>query len=50
MEETVELYYAWQKATQEIEEAKELMFAENDPEMKAFMKADIEENENKIKE
>lgn len=50
MEETVELYYAWQKATKEIEEAREIMFAENDPEMKAFMKADIEENENKIKE
>ena len=50
MEETVELYYEWQKATKAIEEAKEIMFAENDAEMKAFMKAEIEENEAKIVE
>ena len=50
MEETVELYYQWQKATKDIEEAKEIMYAENDPEMKSFMKAEIEENEKKIAE
>ncbi len=50
MEETVELYYEWQKSTQAIEEAKEIMFAESDPEMKSFMKAEIEENESKIVE
>ena len=50
MEETVELYYEWQKAIQSIEDAKEIMFAENDPEMKSFMKAEIEENEAKVAE
>ncbi len=48
MEETVELYYAWKNATDSIEEAKELIHAENDPEMKAFLKTEMEENEAKI--
>lgn len=50
MEETVETYHAWKKATDAIEEAKELIWAEKDEEMKAFLKAEMEENEAKIPE
>ena len=48
MEETVELYYAWKKAVDSITDAKEMIKGESDDEMKAFLKADIEENEAKI--
>ncbi|RAI14766.1 MAG: peptide chain release factor 1 [Candidatus Melainabacteria bacterium] len=50
MEETVELYHAWKKATDAIEEAKELIHGEKDEEMKAFLKAEMEENEAKLPE
>lgn len=50
MEETVELYYAWKKAVDAINDAKEMIKAESDEEMKAFLKSDIEENEAKIAE
>ena len=48
MGETVELYYAWKKAVDSIADAKEMIKGESDDEMKAFLKADIEENEAKI--
>ena len=48
MEETVELYYAWKKAVDAINDAKEMIKTENDEEMKEFLRADIEENEAKI--
>lgn len=48
MEETVELYYLWKKATDAIEEAKMMIREEKDDEMKAFLKAEMEENEAKI--
>ena len=48
MEETVNLYYQWKSATEAIEDAKELIHAESDPEMKEFLKAEMEENESKI--
>lgn len=48
MEETVELYHQWKKATDAIEETKEMIWSEKDEEMKAFLKAEIEENEAKI--
>ena len=50
MEETVELYYAWKKATDAIEEAKQLIHEEKDEEMRQFLKSDMEENEKKIAE
>ena len=50
MEETVELYYAWKKATDAIEEAKEMIHMEADDEMKAFLKAEMAENEAKLPE
>ena len=50
MEETVELYYAWKNATDAIEEAKEMIYAESDEDMKAFLKAEIDENEAKLPE
>ena len=50
MEETVELYYAWKKAVDAINDAKEMIKTENDEEMKEFLRADIEENEAKIPE
>ncbi len=50
MEETVELYYAWKKAVDAINDAKEMIKSESDEEMKSFLKSDIEENEAKIVE
>ena len=50
MEETVELYYAWKKATDAIEEAKQMIYEEKDEEMKSFLKMEMEENEAKIPE
>ena len=50
MEETVELYYAWKKAVDAINDAKEMIKSESDEEMKTFLKSDIEENEAKIAE
>lgn len=48
MEETVELYHQWKKASDGIQEAKELIWSEKDEEMKAFLKAEMEENEAKL--
>lgn len=48
MEETVNLYYEWKKATDAIADAKEMLYSESDDEMKALIKAEIEENESKI--
>ena len=45
MEETVETYQKWKSASDAIAEAKELLKAENDDEMKAFLKSEIEQNE-----
>ena len=50
MEETVETYYGWKKAQESIEEAKELLKGETDDEMREFLKAEMEENENKCVE
>lgn len=50
MEETVELYYAWKKASDSIEDAKQMIREEKDEEMKAFLKAEMEENEAKLPE
>lgn len=50
MEETVELYHEWKKASDAIKEAQELIWAEKDEEMKAFLKSEMEENEAKIPE
>ena len=48
MEDTVNLYYEWKKAVDAIEEAKQLIHEEKDEEMKAFLKAEMEENEVKL--
>lgn len=50
MEETVALYYEWKKSTDAISDAKEMLHSESDDEMKALIKAEIEENEAKIPE
>ena len=50
MEETVHLYYEWKKTTDAIADAKEMLHSENDEEMKAFLKSEIEANEAKIPE
>ena len=50
MEETVNLYYAWKKAVDAIEEARQMMHEEKDEEMKSFLKAEIESNEAKLPE
>ena len=48
MEETVELYHEWKTAIDAVDDAKELIKAEKDEEMKAFLKAEMEENEAKL--
>lgn len=48
MEETVNLYYDWKKAVDAIEDAKLMIHEEKDEEMKAFLKAEMEENEAKL--
>ena len=48
MEEAVEIYHEWQKVTQSIEDAKEMIHSETDEEMKSFLKAEMEENEARI--
>ncbi len=48
MEETVELYYAWKKATNAIEDDKQLLQNEKDEDMRSMLKIDIEENEAKL--
>ena len=48
MEETVELYYEWKKATDAIEDDKQLLQEEKDEDMREMLKADIEENESKL--
>ncbi len=48
MEETVNIYHEWQQVTQAIEDAKEMIHSETDEEMRAFLKAEMEENEAKI--
>ena len=48
MEETVELFHQWRAATDAIKEAKEMIWAQKDEEMKSFLKAEMEENEEKI--
>ena len=50
MEETVELYYAWKKASDAIEEAKQMIHEEKEEEMRQFLKTEMEENEQKISE
>ena len=50
MEETVNLYYEWKKTVDAIADAKEMLHAESDEEMKAFLKAEMEANEAKIPE
>lgn len=50
METTVELYHEWKKASDAVKEAKELIWTEKDEEMKAFLKAEMEEHEAKIPE
>lgn len=50
MEETVELYHAWKKAVDSIDEAKEMIREEKDEEMKAFLKTEMEANEAKLPE
>lgn len=48
LEETVELYQQWEELTTNINEAKELVKQEKDPEMKSFLQNEINENESKI--
>jgi len=48
METTVDLYYDWKKVTEAVKEAKEMIWIEEDEEMKAFLKAEMDENEAKI--
>ena len=48
MQETVEVYNEWKEADLAVKDAKEIVYNETDEEMKAFLKAEIEENEQKI--
>ena len=48
MEETVNTYQEWKAASSAVEDAHELIKNETDEEMKAFLKSEMEENQNKI--
>lgn len=48
LEETVEMYEKWLAYSEGAKEARELMKAEKDPEMKQYLQNEIEENESKI--
>ena len=50
MEETVEVYQQWKANNEAIEDAKELIKAESDEEIKEFLKSEIETNEKKNEE
>ena len=47
MEETVEVYHQWKDNMDAIEDAKELLKSESDPEMKQFLHGEIDANEAK---
>ena len=44
MEETVEVYHSFKAADEAVKDAQELLKAEQDEEMRSFLKAEIEEN------
>lgn len=48
MEESVTIYHKWKELSDSIKEAKELLKAEKDPEMKEYFLAEINENEPKL--
>ncbi len=48
MEETVNVYHDWKAASDAVSDAHELIKNESDEEMKAFLRAELEENEAKI--
>ena len=48
MEETVNTYHEWKAASMAVEDAQELIRAESDEEMRAFLKSEMAENEAKI--
>lgn len=48
MEESVQIYHAWQAATKAKEDAIQMIKAENDPEMKEFLQLELEQAENNI--
>jgi peptide chain release factor 1 len=50
MEETVNIYHEWQEASAARDDAQQLIKTENDPEMKAFLQAEISTAEAKIAE
>lgn len=50
MEETVELYHKWQELSTNVNEAKEILKNEKDPEMRQFIQTEMAENESKIPE
>lgn len=48
MEESVTIYHKWKELSDSIKEAKELLKAEKDPEMKEYLLNEINENEPKL--
>lgn len=48
MEETVEIYHAWQEAVSSADDAKQMLRAESDAEMKSFLHVEIDEAEKKM--
>ena len=50
MEETVDVYHQWKDNMDAIDDAKELLKSENDPEMKQYLHGEIDANEEKNKE
>jgi peptide chain release factor 1 len=50
MEESVEIYHAWQEATKAKEDAVQMMRGEADSEMREFLQAEVDQAEGKIAE
>ncbi len=48
MEETVEIYHTWQEAIKAKEDAQQMIKTEEDPEMKNFIQAELDQAEEKI--
>lgn len=48
IEETVEIYHAWQEASKSAEEGYQMLKAESEAEMKSFLQSEIDEAEEKI--
>lgn len=50
MEETVGIYHSWQEAVSAADDARQMVKAEDDPEMKSFLQSEIDANDAKARQ